>query len=275
MPELDHGPSEAGCGVPESVWRRIAASPRRLLMLDYDGTLAPYTTDRAHAFPSARTIAALEAIAARPSDSVVIVSGRPLSELERLLPVSGVDYVGEHGWEEHAGGERLQYAVPNDASLRLGLALRMTSLCGWERYIEPKRASIVLHTRGVQRSVSEHLTANCASLWRLFSNGGALALDENSAGLELRASTRNKGLVARERLTRAGEHALAVYIGDEHADELAFEALRPRGITVRVGPLENPTTAEWRLPSVEDVTSFLETWRDLPGSEHPGPDTQS
>src|SRR2546427_4324988 len=97
MRELSVGDVPALSSLPDAVWSRIASSPRRLLILDYDGTLAPFNVDRGHALPARRTRAALEALIVG-GESVVIVSGRPIAELHELLGGLPLRLIGEHGW---------------------------------------------------------------------------------------------------------------------------------------------------------------------------------
>ncbi|HVY62422.1 MAG TPA: trehalose-phosphatase, partial [Planctomycetota bacterium] len=57
----------------ERFWRALAAAPARLLLLDYDGTLAPFRVDRRRARPAPGVVAALRKIMARRAAEVVIV----------------------------------------------------------------------------------------------------------------------------------------------------------------------------------------------------------
>src|SRR5438128_10517394 len=71
----------------------------RVLLLDYDGTLAPFTPDRMRAFPY-REIPELVSKIMRHNTRVVLVSGRPARE---LLFLSGIqtqpEIWGSHGLE--------------------------------------------------------------------------------------------------------------------------------------------------------------------------------
>src|SRR5258707_402536 len=80
---------------------RLRNAPSRALLLDYDGTLAPFTPDREHAFPYPE-IPELVARIMRTGTRVVLVSGRPATE---LLFLSGIHPHPEI-WGSH-GSERL------------------------------------------------------------------------------------------------------------------------------------------------------------------------
>src|ERR1700686_43175 len=84
---------------------RLRQAPSRALLLDYDGTLAPFTADRERAFPYPG-IPELGAKIMRTGTRVVLISGRPATE---LLFLSGIlphpEIWGSHGCERlHADG---------------------------------------------------------------------------------------------------------------------------------------------------------------------------
>ena len=84
-----------------SFLEKVRSATSRALLLDYDGTLAPFTPDRARAFPY-REIPELISRIMRCNTRVVLVSGRPATE---LLFLSGINPHPEI-WGSH-GSERL------------------------------------------------------------------------------------------------------------------------------------------------------------------------
>ncbi len=96
-----------------------------LLILDYDGTLAPFRVNRDEAVPYEGVRDALVAIAGSPRTRVVVVTGRALSEIVRLLDVEPVPEIwASHGWE-HRGpdGDVTAFPLPNGARAALDQAL--------------------------------------------------------------------------------------------------------------------------------------------------------
>src|SRR5512135_2820995 len=69
------------------------------LFLDYDGTLVPIAPTPAEAVPDAELLDLLRFVAERPALRAVILSGRPLEELHRMLPVHGLILAGLYGVE--------------------------------------------------------------------------------------------------------------------------------------------------------------------------------
>ena len=80
---------------------RLRSVPRSLLMLDYDGTLAPFHNDRfaARAYPGVED--RLATLSAAPRVRLVLVSGRSAYELHDLLPPGiRAEIWGSHGREQ-------------------------------------------------------------------------------------------------------------------------------------------------------------------------------
>ncbi len=262
MGDISVGVSESS-PILSGVWNRITSSPRRLLMLDYDGTLASFRSERDRAAPSQRMREALRGVT-QLGEPVVVISGRPVTQLQELLHGISIDLVGEHGWDELTqSGSRQQHALPQAAATRLGLAYRAAAACGWRAHLEVKRASVVLHTRGMTSQAARTLEQHCRELWARFFERDGLRLENIDGGLELRATQRGKGTVAWEAAQREPQGTLPVYLGDDVSDEDAFRVLRPLGVTIRVGRPHLPTAAEWRLGSVDDVAAFLEHWKSV------------
>ncbi len=231
-------------------------------MLDFDGTLAPLTARRGEARPRRGSLAHLRAIARRGDTRIAIVSGRRLTDLERLLDLDSVTLVAEHGWEERPpGGRRVRHRLRAGTRTELLRAERAARARGWGPYLERKRSALVLHTRRLPEHTAADLEAEAAAAWSTATAGGTLALEPIHGGLELRAVGRNKGTAARALIASAPADALAVFVGDDLADEDAFEAVRPRGFGLLVAARARPTAAQARLAGPAAVSGFLARWR--------------
>src|SRR3954469_23230422 len=129
---------------------RLRNASSRALLLDYDGTLAPFTPDREHAFPYPE-IPELVARIMRTGTRVVLISGRPATE---LLFLSGIHPHPEI-WGSH-GAERLRpdgsYEVENPPEHQLQAlraAEKLLRSSGLGPHTETKPAGIAVHWRGL------------------------------------------------------------------------------------------------------------------------------
>ena len=250
--------------VPRRLWRLISLAHRRLLMLDYDGTLAPFKAAREAAYPLPRTLEMLRVVAGSPDTSVAIVSGRPVAEVDRLLGPIPALLVGEHGWETRPGnGAVVCWSPPRAALEALDQARRAAAQRGWGDRLEGKRSSVVLHTRGLPEVDARRIEDACAALWWPYCDRAPVNLDRINGGVELRTRGRDKGTAVLSLLSHEPPGTLAVYVGDDVSDEDAFRTVREFGFGVRVGSDQRPSLAAGRLPSCDAVADFLEVWQSV------------
>jgi len=258
---MSSSPSAVGSFLSPGFWQRVRRSPHRLLMLDYDGTLAPFRVTREDARPFPGTIPLLRAIAESEATVLAVISGRPVSELVRFLGRLPLLLVGEHGWEDRPKNRSIRrHALPRAAAKALERAARAAEAAGWRGCLERKRASLVLHSRGLPRPWAREMEQACMALWARETSRTGLRLSSIDGGIELKAQDRDKGRVVRELLGNSPAGTLAVYLGDDETDEDAFRELRGRGLGIRVGTLERLSRAEARIRPGRGVLDFLRRW---------------
>lgn len=245
----------------QDLWQRADTATQRLLVLDFDGTLAPFSVARDEARLEAAARDPLAAISRRAGTYLAIVSGRRLEEIEERFAGIPAHLVGEHGWDEHLpDGSRKRHALPPAARTLLaevGDALRERLPPG---RLEVKRASLVIHTRGEEPDDVDALRRTTARACRSLRHRAELELREINGGWELRSRGRHKGTALLSILAALGRPVFTVYLGDDETDEDAFAAVCPHGFGVCVGADERPTRAQARLPDVAAVIDFLGLW---------------
>ncbi len=254
---------------------RLPHARRRVLMIDYDGTLAPVSTDRFLAQPYAGASELLMRIHTQPATRLVIVSGRPAREAADLLGLAPrPETWGVHGWERLTpAGQLVRAILPAQAKLALHrlLALR-PQLEEAGALIEEKYASIAVHTRALaDESVKRvrHVLAEFEPRADGQPRLDAVYLQAFDGGYELRALGPNKGTVVRGVLREETRDTLIAYLGDDVTDEDAFHALGGRGLAVRVLPpgttdltALRPSAAQVALRAPDELLGFLARWGD-------------
>jgi trehalose-phosphatase len=258
--------SDAGLldDIPAALWRHVALAPRRLLMLDYDGTLALLTPHRDRAHPVPESLDLIRSLARSAHTRLAIVSGRPLEELAAKIGPLQATLVGEHGWEWRVpGGEIVRYPLEEAVFEALSEAAQLARDAGLDEHLERKRTAIVMHTRGLAEARAREVRERADALWRRFAGDPRLVLDQFDGGIELRASERNKGTATRALLEEAGPDTLGVFVGDDVTDEDAFAVLNGRGFGIYVGDDRPESRAQGRLSSPAAVSAFLEEWLRL------------
>jgi trehalose 6-phosphate phosphatase len=238
-----------------------AADP--LLMLDYDGTLAPFRVDRFKAQPWAGVRELLTRIHSQGRTRIVVITGRPAGEIRPLLGVEPAPEVwGLHGAERlHASGRREMIDAPPAARGRLGelhARLRHNALGG---LFEEKANAAVMHWRGVPPRKAKLIEKQTRELFEPLARMYGLTLLEFEAGLELRAGP-EKGDAVRALLEETTNCVPrpAAYLGDDITDEGAFHAIKGRGLGILVRRQNRKTEADIWLRPPHELRAFLTQW---------------
>jgi len=261
------GPATA---VPRDFWKRLENSARAILLLDYDGTLAPFRDERHRAVPYPGVGRLLDAIRAETATRLVIVSGRSLDDLIPLLDLSPPPELwGCHGWEQWQPGRgRKTGGLAPPVRKALGEALRLAGTENLAGHCEVKPASVAFHWRGLAEDQRPAAEAAIAVAWTPLTRTGDLELHPFDGGLELRVAGFHKGRVVELLLAEEGQKPgttprdqLAIaFLGDDRTDEDAFKALKNRGLAVLVRAELRPTEAEVHLVPPAGLLDFLRNW---------------
>ncbi len=248
---------------PEGFFRGLQTASRRALLLDYDGTLAPFSSDRDRAFPYAGVPGALAAILAQGSTRVAVVSGRAARDVLPLLELDPRPEIwGSHGLERLGPDDSYEAGpVEPQAADLLAEAGAWLIENGWGRLLERKPFGLALHARGA--SEGDFVRAREAALRQWGKALSAVGLEplEFDGGIEWRPSGGHKGEVVRTVLVEEGPRAAVAYLGDDRTDEDAFAALAGRGLSVLVRRQLRPTLANLWIRPPEELLDFLDRWR--------------
>jgi len=260
---------------------RVESAPRRLLLLDYDGTLAPFRVDRDTARPHPGVDARLREIAAAPRSRVVILSGRRAAEIRDLLRDGPeLEIWGAHGAERFLPGRDLEMAsAPAAAQRELAgtraailarLADRLHTLdpAEIEYRLELKPGGLAVHVRAlpmIEALEFERAAREEAHAWKALPPLRMLPFD---GGLELRIPGPDKGDAVHAVLEgeSLGADAIAIAcLGDDATDEDAFRALPAAALTLLVADTPRTTAARYRIGSGDGVLAFLSRWSTAVG----------
>jgi len=248
----------------DSFFEGVAGGSERLLVLDYDGTLAPFRIERSEARPYPGIMPLVGSIMETARSRVVIVSGRSLEDLKGLLRFEPLpELYGSHGWERMTADGR-SISIPLDAEhLRgLGEALGFIEEEGLSSYAERKHGSIAFHWRGRSGDEIETLHDRMQRGWREVAERYGLRLLSFDGGLELRAPGNDKGTAIRDLLDRALPGSATAYLGDDMTDEDAFMELEGKGLRVLVNEVLRPTAADIWIKPPGELILFLRRWSD-------------
>lgn len=248
----------------DDFFQRLATARRCALLLDYDGTLAPFHLDPLKAVPYPGIPALLDRIMTDGRTRVVIISGRWTRDLLPLLGLRHTPEVwGSHGWERLHPDGRYELAPLDEAALQ-GLAEADTwaeDIRALGGRIEPKPASLAIHWRGLHPDIVERLRRLINENWCMKVRDTGLELHEFNGGLELRVPGRDKGDAVRTVCAETADHAAIAYLGDDLTDEDAFLALPEGGFGVLVRSEPRASAADAWIPAPHGLLNFLTRWQ--------------
>lgn len=261
----------------DSFLREVARAPRSVLMLDYDGTLAPFRKHRKDAFPYPGVAQILQKIVAAHRTRVVIVSGRDARE---VIPLLGIEPQPE-SWGLH-GLQRLKNdgsieVSPVDAGTREALAEADDWLRGQDMQdiAEFKTGSIAVHWRDMSETEARTVQEKVLPGWSAIATQSGLNLLPFDGGVEIRPHSPNKGDAVCTVLSEINPNTPVAYLGDDTTDEDAFRALnhhaisaeslngpssKNRYLTVLVRPRRRQSKAQLWLQPPDEVLALLEQW---------------
>jgi trehalose 6-phosphate phosphatase len=248
---------------------KVTGGAAPLLLLDYDGTLAPFRVDRMKARPFKGVREILARIQAESQTRIVVISGRPAHEVSSLLrgnpPVmkDPVEVWGLHGSERlHPDGKR-EVEQPTTETQRMLDQLReylRHNNVGGE--FEDKENAAVMHWRGASARTARFIEQRTREIFEPLAAHDGLTLLEFESGLELRAG-RDKGDAVRAIAAEMPAGTPIAFLGDDYTDEAAFRAVNQSNgphLSVLVKPEKRATDAELWLRPPSELRLFLKKW---------------
>lgn len=247
----------------DDFFRGFTGTARPFLLLDFDGTLAPFRVDRYKAQPWAGVRELLALIQNQGRTRMVVVTGRPAGEIVPLLDVHPSPEVwGLHGAERlHPDGRRELEEPSATAKAKLKALREQLRQNAFGGLLEEKPNAVAMHWRGAGPKRSRTIAAKTRALFEPIAKMDGLSLLEFESGLELRAG-RDKGGAVAAILEEDGGGAAhpAAYLGDDVTDENAFLAIKERGLGILVRRAWRETAAKIWLKPPEELREFLMWW---------------
>jgi len=247
----------------EDVRLPIRASQRMYLLLDFDGTLTPIRSDPRKVKLSRHMSHVLHSLSIVPSCVVVIVSGRALRDVRRLVGINGIYYMGNHGLE--ISGKSVNYMNSAARNSQQGIRQISRSLRPLQTLgatIEDKKSALAVHFRRAPLRNIPRIKSFVTTILRPYpqfktSNGKKV--------VEILPRTKwNKGTAVKWLIHQLGD-GLPIYIGDDLTDEDAFQSLRGH-VTILVSREWKASFAKYYLHDSKGVYKFLKlitTWVSL------------
>lgn len=233
------------------------AAERRLILLDYDGTLKSFVASpsRSLAHPSSRVRRAIRKMTDNKKNRVIIVSGRPKNILESFFETKGLGLIAEHGGWVFDAGSWVKYSLtPKKWKKPIKSILEKYSSRTPGSIVEEKDFALVWHYRNVSPDLAfvrkEELKMDLQSQL----SDSDIGVFEGNKIVEIKPNNMHKGAIVTELLSQ-NKWDFIMAIGDDYTDEDMFRALPERSYTIRVGG--GDTVARYQLKNVDEVINLL------------------
>jgi trehalose 6-phosphate synthase/phosphatase len=230
---------------------------RRVLLVDYDGTLAPLVPLRHRAAPSPAVLSLLQLLQQDPRNILAVVSSRDRFTLERWLGACGCILAAEHGaWFNSNGTWELLHELNDDwkGTIRPILERVVEQTPG--SILEEKDYSLVWHYRMTDPEFGLWQARELCSQLQGMLAGSELQVQSGNKVVEVKWSKIHKGMAASHIIERAQPVDFILALGDDHTDEDMFAAIPTDEWTVKVGM--GISSARFSLPNSADVQQLLQ-----------------
>jgi len=247
-------------GTADDALTAIAATPRLIVALDFDGTASPLVPDPMAARALPAVAEQVSRLAALPDTLVAYVSGRSMHDLRIITEHtddSVVALAGSHGaqyWFPGTGDEDAPGAATEDGAREELWAAAQPIVDRYEGVgLEPKTFGMGIHSRRATRETElaafaavDALVAERFPHWRRRLGHRVLEFSSRVEGKDTAMR------VLREHFDATG----ILFAGDDVTDEDAMQVLLPGDLGVRVGPGDSAATL--RVDTPQDMAVLLE-----------------
>ena len=240
----------------EAMCTSYRKSSRRLLFLDYDGTLRSFVKRPEDAFPDGQLLSLIRTLGSDERNTLVVVSGRDREILDEWLGELPIALAAGHGiWIRPQDGD---WSLLSSVSAEWKVTIRPV----FQRFVdrtpgsllEEKHYSLAWHFRNAEPELASVRLAELKDALMSMTSNLDLSLLEGNRVLEIKPSVFDKGHAVRHWLAdESWDYVLAV--GDDHTDEFMFEAVGAAGTSVKVGV--GMSSADFYVESVDDVHGLL------------------
>ncbi|MDB5232727.1 MAG: trehalose-phosphatase [Chitinophagaceae bacterium] len=241
-----------------NIKKQFTNAQKRVLFLDYDGTLVGFKVRVEQAYPDTELYDILNSLIADPANKIVIVSGRNHETLEEWFGQLPIDFIAEHGaWMKlHTKEWETSPNLTDEWKKEIYPVLNLYTDRTPGTFVEEKSFSLVWHYRKADEGLGELRANELTSNLRYIAADKGLQILPGNKVIEVKNIEVNKGRAVNSWLNQ-NEADLILAIGDDHTDEDIFKALPETAITIKVG--SNISSARYYLNKYIEVRKLLKT----------------
>lgn len=238
---------------------------RRLLLLDYDGTLTPIARKPSLAVPSADLLRLLLQLAEHPANILVLISGRDRRTLNEWFGQLPVTLVAEHGsWIRERGTDwRMLKQQTSGWKVQILPILQLYADRLPGAMVEEKDYAVAWHYRSADPEQAQRLAGELFDHLVTFTANIEIQVLRGHKVIEVKTAGITKGTAA-QYIIEHERPDFILAIGDDWTDEDLFGVLPTEAYSIRVG-IAN-TRARFNLKTTREVSRLLDALVKSSGS---------
>jgi len=230
--------------------QRYRKAKKRLIFLDYDGTLMGFQPKPEQAAPDSELLDILNTLKKDKRNRIVIISGRDKDTLQNWLGDLDISLVASHGlWIKDEGHEDWVLTEKLDSQWKeeFHALLEVTMDRTPGSLIEEKEYSLAWHYRKCEPELAQIRLMELKDALLSLTSKGNLGLLEGDKVLEIKDTTVNKGRTAGHFLTESNWDFI-LGAGDDRTDEDLFAILDEDDYSIKIGTGESKARYYVRNP---------------------------
>lgn len=220
----------------DSVYEDYQKAKKRILFLDYDGTLTGFHKDPQKAVPNEELYELLDTLHNQPNTALFLISGRDKQTFAKWFLEKKYNMIVEHGVWISRDGEpfKLLEKVKGEWMDKVKPVLESFVDRTPGSFIEEKNYSLAWHYRNTDPDFGEKRANELNTvLTSLIGNDDVSVLNGNKV-MEVKSSNVNKGR-ASVRMIGEADYDFIFAIGDDWTDEFMFQELPKSTVSIKVG----------------------------------------
>ena len=246
--------------IQQAICSKYKRTKKRLILLDYDGTLVRFYPQPQQAQPDAELMSILTDLSENPDNEVVIISGRDRKTLTKWLGELNLHLIAEHGAFVRKKGGKWKSPSPMDDTWKKTIRPIMELYVDRtpRSFIEEKNYSLVWHCRKSEPGLAHLRTQELKNALVMLTTNLNIGIFEGHKILEVKHLSANKGTAVSDWLNHA-KWDFVLVAGDDYTDEDMFNAVDEKAFTIHIG--HGPSKALYHTGNVNSFREFLNELR--------------
>lgn len=249
----------ATSSIQDKIVQDYINAKKRILFLDYDGTLVPIKNKPELAQPDKELYDLLYNLSKQANTEIVIVTGRDRETMQKWFYDLQIQIIAEHGaWSRINNEWKLLKKISGDWKSKIYPLLEIFVDRTPGAFIEEKDYSLVWHYRKADSQLADARVRELIDYLQYLTTNMGLTVLEGKKVIEIKSSLVNKAVGVKKWLRK--EYDFILSAGDDWTDEDMFNAMPDHAYTLKIG--FSPSYAKYNIKpckenSCVEMRSFL------------------